>query len=473
MYKEKIFNKIIITVLIISMLLTGLILILGQKSTPRITNYIVAGLDNNIVPLKIQITLNFNRIMDTQSVENNFLLSPKIDGNFAWSGKNMTFTPKSKLEYDQQYSLNIKNAKDSEGNLMTQEFSINFQTRQSKIYFISTEKDQEDFLVEYTLKTKTKNVLVNRPISLYSFSQDGNTVVYTTKETNSLSGKLFIKDLKNNVEKEIKIPNNLFDKKDTKIKFDKLIFGKNYIAILAKGILENGENISFVSDNKIYLYDFSTTEFTEFLPKNKILNTDTMLFTPDFLNLMYRDESQNYSYASLSGGEPVILGKYISINGFNASQDKLAITDSDPLTPEFQYVAYVGNDRQTVILSDTQNYAIDASFANISDKIAYASREGSYHDFDLYGVVVNNLTTKETKTLYFDKNYSIGLPRFSSDDKNIVFERYTLPELESSIYDNRVIFNTVRPKYGEILSVDVSTSTITLITDNGKDPTFN
>ncbi len=67
-------------------------------------------------PTSASITVDFNIAMDTASVESSFVISPSVQGTFAWSRTTMTFTPAQQLPDDTYFTVTIGgDARDASG----------------------------------------------------------------------------------------------------------------------------------------------------------------------------------------------------------------------------------------------------------------------------------------------------------------------------------------------------------------------
>jgi len=83
----------------------------------------------NEVSVDTIITITFNELMDTNSVESAFSISPNVEGTFSWNDATLTFTPSKTLDYKTQYVVSISTiAKDQKNDYLESEFSWQFTT---------------------------------------------------------------------------------------------------------------------------------------------------------------------------------------------------------------------------------------------------------------------------------------------------------------------------------------------------------
>ncbi len=93
------------------------------------------GADDNI-PVNRNITVNFSKSMNRESVEKAFSITPDVSGYFVW-GENVpgltdsrvTYTLLSNMTYGKLYSFTVsKSAKDTAGNSLSGDYRVNFIT---------------------------------------------------------------------------------------------------------------------------------------------------------------------------------------------------------------------------------------------------------------------------------------------------------------------------------------------------------
>ncbi|MCK5017595.1 MAG: Ig-like domain-containing protein, partial [Candidatus Peribacteraceae bacterium] len=85
---------------------------------PKVTDNSPIGIG---ITLSSNISISFNELMNTTSVESAFNITPYATGSFAWDGtQNLTFTPSSPLAYETEYTITINSsvAKCTNANLL-------------------------------------------------------------------------------------------------------------------------------------------------------------------------------------------------------------------------------------------------------------------------------------------------------------------------------------------------------------------
>jgi len=84
------------------------------------------------VPPSTNIIVTFDRDMNCSSVEENLVISPKIQGTFNWHGNTMIFIPESALNYSTTYLFKIsREARDLYGNMLIDDHEWYFTTETS------------------------------------------------------------------------------------------------------------------------------------------------------------------------------------------------------------------------------------------------------------------------------------------------------------------------------------------------------
>lgn len=82
-----------------------------------------------MVSIGTSITIGFSSPMDRAEVERLLVVSPEIEGEIAWSGNSLIFTPVGRLEPNTRYALTVAGAHDQAGNRLGGDASFSFTTR--------------------------------------------------------------------------------------------------------------------------------------------------------------------------------------------------------------------------------------------------------------------------------------------------------------------------------------------------------
>lgn len=75
------------------------------------------------------VTIGFSTPMDPQSAEAAFTIAPAVEGELAWAGTSLVFTPSERLIPGQRYAISFVGARDTSGNPLGGDHSFSFTTR--------------------------------------------------------------------------------------------------------------------------------------------------------------------------------------------------------------------------------------------------------------------------------------------------------------------------------------------------------
>lgn len=75
------------------------------------------------------ITIGFSTPMDPEAAEAAFHIAPAVQGDLAWAGTSLVFTPSERLEPGQRYAISFVGARDASGNPLGGDHSFSFTTR--------------------------------------------------------------------------------------------------------------------------------------------------------------------------------------------------------------------------------------------------------------------------------------------------------------------------------------------------------
>lgn len=82
------------------------------------------------VSSRTHISFEFSAAMDHAATEAAFVISPAVQGTFAWTGNRLVFEPLTPLAPDSRYAVSLGIARDAEGNRIGGDTSFSFTTRE-------------------------------------------------------------------------------------------------------------------------------------------------------------------------------------------------------------------------------------------------------------------------------------------------------------------------------------------------------
>jgi hypothetical protein len=158
----------IFVILCISLMI-GILLVLGEPNFPQVVAF--SWEKKQIGIQDRSFTLNFNRLMNQKTVEQNLDLDPPLPGKISWSGKNMTYTLTENPIYGKEYTLRLQSAQEldtsGQGKKMTP-FTSKFRSRDLIFGYIGlTEKSEQK-----DKETEEKGKLI-----FYNATQNKTTVL--------------------------------------------------------------------------------------------------------------------------------------------------------------------------------------------------------------------------------------------------------------------------------------------------------
>jgi len=101
----------------------------GYKDRPSVTGSEPEDGDTDVL-VDTVIRVHFSRTMNWSTVEDAFEITPTVDGSFQHMDNTLTFKPSTELKAGTPYQIKIRGtAQDDKGNLLDQEFTSDFRTK--------------------------------------------------------------------------------------------------------------------------------------------------------------------------------------------------------------------------------------------------------------------------------------------------------------------------------------------------------
>lgn len=84
------------------------------------------------ITVQSNIEIEFDQVADHPTAEDNFSITPSIDGDFTWDGNTMIFNPKTNFEFNNNYNVTVSSGvKSNNGFPSEEDFKISFSTELS------------------------------------------------------------------------------------------------------------------------------------------------------------------------------------------------------------------------------------------------------------------------------------------------------------------------------------------------------
>lgn len=176
------FGVVSTRVIVILAIFIGLLLLLGDHGTPRVS-YIG---EQSFSPQKGQFLFRFSRLMDQKSVESGFSITPSLPGKMSWSGRTFAYTPDQAIAYGQSYTVSFKQGYDLDQRELPVQ-TITIVTAPYRFAYLGTEGEETGRILEYTLTSKGKVFITDVDLFVQSFeiSADGNFLAFLGAKRNS------------------------------------------------------------------------------------------------------------------------------------------------------------------------------------------------------------------------------------------------------------------------------------------------
>lgn len=405
-----------------------LLVLIGDKSSPFVTATNLP--DDHINPAEQRyIKIDFNRLMDRKSVEDNFKLQPAVAGKFSWSGKSVIYSLDESLSYGQTYFLEIADgAKSQDGTNLAEKYERTLPIDGLKMAFIPRTGVNEGKIVLADWEGKIIETFTdgNYQIEQFELSSDQKKIYLLGGPTIDHS-ELFVIDIET---KQIK---QLTD--------DKKYLNKNFILSddgksIALGRVEISPTGDYLSRIEVWTANTEDWQFQKF--KEGAAQGVDVAFSPGGVYLLYRNAEANFELSKtvLKPGEQdeaLFIGEFSFNFGFHPFLPKIAFTQydqQDVFSLNNSLILFSGDgDKKTIdfpkgvvrdfVFSPNGKFAI-VLFSGEEDNLTSGDSLSETRIFHLYRYdFADGKITKLTD----DDNYSESGPQLALDSRYVIFER--------------------------------------------------
>jgi hypothetical protein len=170
------FDLLAILTITISSLLTILIILIGDRSSLRVSNF--SWQNQKISSGDRQVTLDFNRPVDRLQIEQSLQIQPPLKGKTSWAGNKLFYTlaeiPLAETTYNLKLGSNL--------NI----FNNTFQTRDRIFAYLGIESEEIGKLVLYNYTQKQKTTLTPKDLVVTDFKvvADGTKIIFFAYDRN-------------------------------------------------------------------------------------------------------------------------------------------------------------------------------------------------------------------------------------------------------------------------------------------------
>jgi WD40 repeat protein len=426
----------------------------------------IVGSQNQAAIAGQKITLHFNQPMDKNSVIAALQVNPattKFD--VGWGVNTLLISFRGSLESNTKYTLTIgDSAQDIYGTKLAGQFKYEFMTKvPSFIYaernYLATQ--HADNIIRSSINGDKETLFSADDIDL--FAANGK---YLAVSINNPAGDSSLKLV------------NLSTKKVTDItlsnrRISKLVFSPTqdqFIYVAQEVSISDGVAIP-TTPNMIYLYGIDTQETKNLDPQNTAQDVADLVFAPDGNSVLFRGDDGTYYLFDINNPDNlVMIGKHFATGGFNPNSDRIAFVDYDPLGTgaDYPYINVLNTNRENISVTKGENFVVDPQFFHNSNQMVISEK---YQDLEgtkgMFKVVVLGDDGKPLLDFNQD-NYSLELPKVSTDDRYVLVERYGQEELTNYQNMRSFVFQT-KPYSATLVLYDLQQKKFLDQTWNGVD----
>jgi len=176
-------------------LLTAGMLIGGDQTYPQVRSF--NHQHAAIGPRQVQLVIAFSRPMNRASVEENFQITPPVEGRFSWIGRRMAYTLDEPLPRETAYEVRIsQSAIDQFGRPLKREFVANFQTLPARFAYLSDVGSGHQQLWLYELESGQTRPITPDPLRVTRFQPhpDGQRIFFMATREDALGESFYLSD---------------------------------------------------------------------------------------------------------------------------------------------------------------------------------------------------------------------------------------------------------------------------------------
>jgi Tol biopolymer transport system component len=407
----------------------GLALVIAALSVasarlgPTVDSFATAQLlDGTLVNSQLAIT--FTQPMNIPSVERSFRITPRVRGDFVWSGNQMRFAPSRNLAFATTYRITIgTRAQDSSGHHLTRPYRVSFTTETEHVMYIGTEGTRRDHLVIESLGGKSQIVGPDvGQVTDYSTSTDGSLVVYVRRgSSDERADEIWLLSLADNSTQRV------FRRPDWDLSQPHFSPDGRYVVFLASNVQLCQKSYGCYRDTRpeIYLIDLHNRHVFPYRSKSDVPITDFIDFSPGG-QLGFTDLGGPLTLSDPNGNHVVHvpnMGNSATFVGFAPAGERAVFVGQTPSSTGGDILVY---DFKSGRYTDVSRGVYDSStpaFSQSGNRVVYAAYRSERGIEPVYGVNVYDLKAGTTARLTSDTKLSDWTPVWSSDDRYLAFIR--------------------------------------------------
>lgn len=395
-------------------------MVFGNTLPPRVIHF---SADNSI-------TVEFNNLMEHRSVEQNFQISPKVEGTFQWLGRKLIFIPDETLSSGTEFTVSLpKNLTDQDGQMMKEDFTTTFQTPLLRFAYLNTEKNGTITISD--LEGKALEDIVIPEVVIERFQYDSlhqKMYVLGFNEQASIDhrSELYVYDLRNKSVRQITNDPHFLNKSFA------LSPTSDHIALMR---VQLGDDGTYLSRIETWIASTSDFKFERFLD-GKAQGSE-VFFTPDGTSLLYKNEDSNFELSPLEPEKPEdtqFVGAFEKSYGFHPYKPLLVFTkyDQSDIFSMQNFVTLFQGDGVQQNLNLGKGLARDTVFSPdgkglfliFSKPEEDLTDKESFYPLRIFHLYFYDFESGKTTQLTRDFDYSEEAPAVSPDSRYVLVERY-------------------------------------------------
>lgn len=413
-------DRLISTLLIAISLLILLMVVLGDRTVPRVAMTYSDDFSAGAI-----WKFDFSRLMDRKSVEENFHIKPEVKGQFIWNGRTMYYQLGDGLNAGQTYIVELMSgARSLDGKSLNEKWKKVIETEPLQMAYLDDGK-----LIVSSLDGKEADVydLLGMSVKTMEFAHKASQI-YLLAGKNADRPEVWRYDLK---EKQLKQLTN--DSKYQNINF-LLSDDDKEVALSRIEVSSSGEKLSRI---EIWNAQTADLKFTKF-DNGNAQGTDYG-FSPQGKYLLFRNKDSNFELLSLTDDERLFVGEFAQNFGFHPFQPKIAFTEydqDDVFSLNNKLVIFSGEGgkkyldfnggivREAKFTPDGKSLIV--LFSAAEDDLTPPDGFSQARRFHLYKVDLNSYAVTK---IVGDDDFSESDPIVSRDSRYVLYQRVAaLPE---------------------------------------------
>jgi hypothetical protein len=177
-------DRAALMVMLMLALLTGLLLLTGDHTLPKVRDF--SWQNRQVGAEDRSFVLNFNRLMDWESVTKHLRITPELTGKTSWAGRRLAYTLDQPVPYGQAFQVELTQAEDDalvEANhqpKQMQPFNGQFRSRDRIYIYIGVDQAEAGRLVMQNLTLNRKTILTpaNWVVSEFKPYTSGDRILF-------------------------------------------------------------------------------------------------------------------------------------------------------------------------------------------------------------------------------------------------------------------------------------------------------